>query len=152
MQWPVTSGQWSADEREEWLINTLMIIGNLTRDPELRATKDGTQVCTFTVAVNRKISRGTAEQTDYFRVTAWRGLAESCAKYLQKGRKVYVSGPVTQSSYQGRDGQMHGTMEVTANEVEFLSGTPNSDRPAVQDKAPDTNKGFVEVTEGDLPF
>ena len=106
-------------------MNKLTIIGNLTRDPELRTTSTGVNVCSFTVAVNRRMRRdaqGNAqEQTDFFRVTAWRERGELCAKYLSKGRKVCVVGPVTVQTYQGNDGTTRASLEVTADEVEFLS-------------------------------
>ena len=76
-------------------MNKLIIIGNLTRDPELRTTQDGTAVCNFTVAVNRKARTDGHPEADYFRVTAWRTLGESCAKYLTKGKKVCVIGAIS---------------------------------------------------------
>ena len=78
-------------------MNKLFIVGNLTRDPELRSTPSGDSVCDFTVAVNRRGRRdaqGTQPEADFFRVSAWRQLGENCAKYLAKGRKVAVTGSV----------------------------------------------------------
>lgn len=100
-------------------MNKCCVIGNLTRDPELRTTGNGVNVCNFTVAVNRH--RGEQEATDYFRVTAWRQLGENCAQYLAKGRKVAVIGVVTARAYTGSDGVVYATMELTADEVEFLT-------------------------------
>lgn len=135
-------------------MNKLMILGNLTRDPEMRVTRDGVQVCTFTVAVNRRAPKGT-EQTDYFKVTAWRGLAESCGKYLMKGRKVMVWGPVGVEAYEGRDGKTHVEMKVTAEDVEFVGGRETGDKPqaaSTQQTEEPKKDEWVEVTEGDLPF
>lgn len=101
-------------------MNKSMIIGNLTRDPELRSTQEGIPVCNFTVAVNRRTRAG-GQEADYFRVTAWRALGENCAKYLSKGRKVCVSGPVSARAYTGSDGIVRATLELTAEDVEFLS-------------------------------
>lgn len=98
-------------------MNRLTIIGNLVRDPELRTTQDGISVCGFTVAVNRKKD----EDADYFRVTAWRERGEICAKYLSKGKKVCVVGPVSVRTYTTNDGQTKASLEVQADEVEFLS-------------------------------
>ena len=101
-----------------------MIIGNLTRAPELRSTQTGLQVCTFTVAVNRRRSQNADSghpEADFFRVSAWRQLGENCAKYLAKGRKVCVVGPVSVRTYTGQDGQTRASMEVTADDVEFLT-------------------------------
>ena len=103
-----------------------MIIGNLTRTPELRSTTTGLQVCTFTVAVNRRRQQQEGQpEADFFRVSAWRQLGENCAKYLSKGRKVCVIGPVSCRTYTGNDGQVRASMEVTADDVEFL--TPRSE-------------------------
>ena len=82
-------------------MNQLTIIGNLVRDPELRSTKEGLPVCTFTVAVNRRMGKD-AEQADFFRVTAWRALGETAAKYLSKGRKVAVVGTVGVSPHRSK--------------------------------------------------
>ena len=101
-------------------MNKLTIIGNLTKDPELRTTQSGVSVCSFTVAVNRR-KKDQQEETDYFRVTAWRERAEICAKWLIKGRKVCVIGPVSVSTYAGQDGKTYANLEVLADEVEFLS-------------------------------
>ena len=141
-------------------MNKLFIIGNLTRDPELRQNKDGVPVCTFTVAVNRKRSQGVVEQTDFFRVTAWRGLAENCAKYLQKGRKVGVTGTVGISTYTGKDGMQHADLTVSADDVEFLTGSGMGDRvasgyanpPTIPPAQPQKKDEYIVVTEGDLPF
>ena len=79
-------------------MNKLTIIGNLTRDPELRTTASGVNVCSFTVAVNRRNRRDDQNgqpEADFFRVTAWRQLADICSKYLAKGRKVCVVGAVS---------------------------------------------------------
>lgn len=102
-------------------MNKLTIIGNLTKDPDLRSTQEGKSVCNFTVAVNRRNS----EDTDFFRVAAWNALGENCGKYLAKGRKVCVVGPVSVSTYTGQDGNVHASMEVAAQDVEFLSQREN---------------------------
>ena len=88
-------------------MNKLTIIGNLTRDPELRTTSAGVNVCDFTVAVNRRQRRDAQNgqpEADFFRVSAWRERGELCAKYLAKGRKVCVVGPVSVRTYTGNDG------------------------------------------------
>ena len=103
-------------------MNKLFIIGNLTSDPELLTTSTGVSVCTMNVAVNRRFSGANGErQTDFFRVTAWRQLGETCARYLSKGRKISVIGEVTARAYEGKDGTVRASLEVTADEVEFLS-------------------------------
>ena len=152
----------------------LQIIGNLTRDPELRTTQTGLSVCSFTVAVNQKPSRAQREANQqppakFFRVTTWRELAENCAKYLAKGRKVYCEGTIDTSAYIGQqDGQPHAGLEMTANEVEFLSSrgdtqdaapsagnaaqAPAAAAPVPAAQAPATPAGFTAVETDDLPF
>ena len=119
----------------------LFIIGNIVRDPEKRITPQGITVCSFTVAVNRRREA----EADFFRVTAWRELGESCAKYLSKGRKVAVIGQVSVSTYEGNDGKTRATMEVTAQDVEFLT-------PKDEQKPEPKKTGYVEVTDENLPF
>jgi len=139
-------------------MNKLTIIGNLTRDPELRTTSTGLNVCSFTVAVNRRRSANSNQpEADFFRVTAWRQLGENCQRYLAKGRKVAVVGPVSVSTYTANDGTTRASLEVTADDVEFLSSR-NEDAgyaPAAPSQpapvAPAMN-GFEEVDDEDLPF
>ena len=107
-------------------MNSLTIIGNLTSDPVLRSTQDGVSVCSFTVAVNRrKTPNNQNPPADFFNVTVWRGLGENCAKFLAKGRKVCVVGPVTLKTWENEN--KHGaSLEVKAEEVEFLSSASPS--------------------------
>lgn len=148
-------------------MNKLTIIGNVTKEPEMRTTQSGLPVCSFNVAVNRR--KGTqADQTeaDFFRVTAWRGLAQTCHMYLAKGRKVCVVGTVSASAYTGNDGKARASLEVTAEDVEFLSPRSDADakeaayvqqeREAIQNEPTQgsmlkQNSGFVEVDD-ELPF
>ena len=102
-------------------MNRLTIIGNLCQNPELRVTSQGISVCTFTVAVNRRNAKEGQPDADFFRVTAWRQMGENCGKFLAKGRKVAVVGMVSVSTYQANDGSTRAQMEVTADDVEFLS-------------------------------
>lgn len=136
-------------------MNKLTIIGNLTRDPELRTTQSGISVCSFTVAVNRRRTQGQQPEADFFRVSAWRQLGENCGKWLVKGKKVCVVGPVSVSTYQGNDGNMRAQMEITAEDVEFLSPagqveeTPQA-APAQQTAS--APAGFTAVETDELPF
>ena len=120
-------------------MNRLTIIGNLTGDPELRQTASGKAVCSFTVAVNRK----SRDEADFFRVSAWDKLGENCQKFLQRGRKVAVVGPVSVRTYEGRDGTTRASLEVMANDVEFLSARSES---------VDKQGGFTKVDVDELPF
>ena len=127
-------------------MNKIVIIGNLTGAPELRVTQSGVSVCQFNVAVNGKRKDDGAT---FFRVTAWRALGETCHKYLDRGRKVMVCGAVSASAYTGRDGKPRASLEVTAEDVEFLSSASGDSQ---QQSAPEAN-GFTPIDDGDeLPF
>ena len=138
----------------------LMIIGNLTKDPELRTTSTGLSVCSFTVAVNRRQTQQQRQnnqqpEADYFRVSAWRERGEVCAKYLSKGKKVCVIGTVSTRAYITSKGEAAASLEVTANEVEFLS--PRDEGQAQQSEPPkqvDQQTGYEQVPmeDDDLPF
>ena len=133
-------------------MNKLHIIGNLTRDPELRTVSNGINVCSFTVAVNRRRAQNNGQpEADFFRVTAWRQLGENCQKYLAKGRKVAVVGAVSLNTYTKSDGTTGASLEVTADDVEFLSARneAGSSAPA---SAPSANEGYSEVEDDELPF
>ncbi|MCE5342518.1 MAG: single-stranded DNA-binding protein [Eubacteriales bacterium] len=140
-------------------MNKLTIIGNLTRDPETRTVSTGNSVCSFTVAVNRRRAAQNTNQpeADFFRVSAWDKLGENCQRYLAKGRKVAVIGPVSVSSYEAKDGSgTRFTMEVRADDVEFLStkqddqASPTSGSSASAGNGKEN--GFSEVDDEDLPF
>lgn len=149
-------------------MNKLTIIGNLVRSPEQRTTQSGISVTTFTLAVNRRRQQEGQPDADFFRVTAWRGLAETCGKYLDKGRKVCVVGPVSINTYTGNDGQTRASMEVTAEDVEFL--TPRNEQSEkdlhqvqkeqaqeaayqkAEREAIQNEKDYVNVETDDLPF
>lgn len=105
-------------------INQVILMGNLTRDPELRTTPGGQPVCSFSLAVNRAWqdqSGQTQEAVDYFDITAWGKLGELVNQYLSKGRKCLVMGRLSQRSWE-KDGQKHNKVEVVANDVTFLDG------------------------------
>lgn len=109
-------------------INQVILMGNLTRDPELRTTPSGQSVCSFSLAVNRSWqdqSGQTQDAVDYFDVTAWGKLGELVEKYLKKGRKCLVQGRLSQRSWE-QDGQKRSKVEVVANDVTFLDGGSQS--------------------------
>ena len=104
----------------------LTIIGRLGADPELRYTPTGTAVCSFNVATDRTWNndQGVKQvETTWHRVTVWRKHAEVCAQYLSKGKMVLVTGSVKASGFTNRDGQISASLEVTADQVKFLSGS-----------------------------
>lgn len=128
-------------------MNKLIIIGNLTRDPERRVTTSGEEVADFTVGVNRRNS----QNADFFRCTAWGKQAQNCLQYLAKGRKVCVVGPVGVQTWTGQDGSARSSLTVNAQEVEFL--TPRDGGTTATGNAPQDQTGYTPVDPGDeLPF
>lgn len=126
-------------------MNRSILIGNLSRDPELKTTNSGISVCTFSIAVNRKNKNANGEKvTDFFSCVAWRGLGELCGKYLAQGKKVCVVGELQNRTYEAKDGTKRYIAEIIADDVEFLS--PKSEAKEMPDVS-----GFTEVDD-DLPF
>jgi len=136
------------------LLNRVILIGRLTRDPELRYTQQGTAVARFTLAVNRKFKR---EETDFIDIVVWQKLAENCAQYLTKGQLAMAEGRLQVRNYEGQDGQKRKAVEVVAEDVKFLSkpgtGSPaNSDyqgKPRQQDEWNDLGR---EVAIDEVDF
>ena len=148
-------------------MNHYIIIGNLVRDPETGATESGINWCRFTVAARKKRPKEGQPDAEFVRVTAWRGLGDTCAKYLRKGRKVCVIGEPVAHAWIGNDGAAKGQIEMNADEVEFLSsgqggaqGEPTDadappERGAATASAPavDPESGMTQVEDPeDLPF
>lgn len=133
-------------------MNKVIVIGNLTANPESRVvnTSNGSStVCNFTVAANRVV-RG-EKVVNYFRVTCWGKQAENAMKYLGKGRRVAVTGPVSANAYKAQDGSARANLEVSAEEIEYLSSRQEAAQPAVPPPPPDPNE-FTEVEDDELPF
>lgn len=140
-------------------MNKIFLIGNLTRDPETRTTTSGVSVCSFTIAVNRRFAgKDGNRETDFFRISAWRQQGENCQRYLAKGRKVAVVGELQARTYEGNDGTTRMSLEVTADEVEFLTpksaqeggGGYTAQQPA--SSALPEFASFENVGDDDLPF
>lgn len=127
-------------------MNKVFLIGNLSKDPELRTTNSGTSVCTFSIAVNRRKDKDGNSTADFFSIVAWRQLAELCGKYLAKGRKVSVVGELQNRSYEANDGTKRHVTEIVANEIEFI--TPKGESKEQANFA----EGFTEIDGSDLPF
>ena len=128
-------------------MNSLHIIGNLTRDPETRTTQSGSTVCSFTVAVNRRRANPDgSHDADFFRVSAWNQLGENCQKYLAKGRKVSVVGSVSAHAYAQQDGKPAASLDVMANDVEFLSAKNDAGNSGTDES------GYTPVESDDLPW
>ena len=111
-------------------LSKIILIGNLGKDPEMKYTQQGTPVTSFSVAVGRVLKTPDGqqtEQTDWYRVSAWRKLAEFTNEYLRKGSKVYVEGRLSTREWQGQDGQMRTSLEVDASEVIMLDSKAQSE-------------------------
>lgn len=141
-------------------MNKVFLIGNITRDPELTETSGGVSVCHFAIAVNRSYTSSDGErQTDFFNVTAWRGLAENIARYTKKGTKVAVSGSVQIRNYEDNNGNKRTAVDVIAQDVEFLTqrnagGDDFYDSPAPSSAGGSKKKPALETfdDDGDIPF
>lgn len=106
-------------------LNRVQLIGNLTRDPELRYTPQGTAVCSFSIATNRSWTTDSGEkkdEADFHRIVAWNKLAELCSQFLTKGKKVYVEGRLTTRNWTGQDGAQRSTTEVIISDMILLDG------------------------------
>ncbi len=129
-------------------LNRAMLIGNLTRDPELRKTANGTSVASFTIATNRVYTGSDGakkEQADYHSLVAWGRLGEVCAQYLVKGKKIYVDGRLQTREWEGQDGQKRYRTEVVLENMIMLDRAGQApsgaapklgDDPAAQQSAP----------------
>lgn len=153
-------------------MNKVFLIGNLTRDPEMRSTQSGIPVCNFSIAVNRRFRNAQTgqQETDFFNIVAWRQLAELCSRYLTKGRKVAVLGSIQTRTYEAQDGSKRSAFDIVADEVEFLSAQQNSGAPAGEYHTPSAapapasaprqqapayapaDSGFTQMDDDDLPF
>lgn len=130
-------------------MNKIILSGNLTREPELQSTQSGVSLCKFTVAVQDIVANDDGEkETDFFNVTAWRGLADNCGRYLTKGSKVLVVGKLKNRSYEGKDGTKKYVTDVLASEVEFLSKSKR-DESEQESRKPDMTP--ID-DDSDLPF
>jgi single-strand DNA-binding protein len=145
-------------------INRVVLIGNLTRDPELRHTPSGTAVCSLRLAVNTRRKDQTGQWTEkpnYFDVTVWGQQGENCAQYLQKGRPVGVDGRLEWREWDAQDGQKRQAVEIIADSVQFLGGRDgdggggfggggNQYVPASASSAPADD--FAPAADDDIPF
>ena len=128
------------------MLNKIMLIGNLGREPELQVTSDGTPFTKFSLAVNRytKTSSGERkEETEWFNIIAWRQLAETCERYLHKGSKVYIEGRLTQRKYTDKNGVERMSVEVIANDMEMLTPKSASSNEGYSAGSIDDNDPFL---------
>jgi len=134
-------------------LNKVQLIGNLTRDPELRYTPTGAAVCTIGLATNRSWTTEAGEkkeETEFHRVVAWNKLAELCSQLLAKGRKIYVEGRLRTNQWQGQDGSQRSTTEVVIEDMIILdSKRPIVGEPVASPEAPQAkpDQPLAEATE-----
>ena len=134
------------------MLNKIFLMGRLTRDPDLRRTKSGTPVASFSLAVDRDYKgQGGERETDFIDCTAWRGTAEFVSNYFTKGRMAVVEGRLQVTDYKDRDGNPRRSWTVVADNVYFgdskrVSGSNTEEAP------PENLRELTEEEEGDLPF
>ncbi len=139
-------------------MNKVILIGNLTRDPELSTTNSGVSVCRFGIAVQRNFQNNEGERdVDFFNIVVWRAKGENCHKFLKKGSKCAVIGRLQNSSYEANDGTKRTVTDIVADDVEFLgsrntdgSETTSAPRPTSAPKAETTE--LEPIDDDSLPF
>jgi len=134
------------------MFNRVILIGRLTRDPELRYTQSEIAVTQFMIAVDRPFkSQGGEKETDFIPIITWRQLAETCANYLRKGRLVAVEGRIQVRNYENNESRKVYVTEVIADGVRFLEG--NSSNESIPKQDPVLGEGKpVDISDDDLPF
>lgn len=137
-------------------MNKVILIGNLTKDPELTTTTSGISICRFTLAVSRRFTNSEGErETDFINVVVWRSLADNCHKFLRKGSKTAVVGNIQTRSYDAQDGSKRYVTEVVAEEVEFIGARVNNEEApdTIGDTKPQGGTTELKPIEDDtLPF
>ena len=136
-------------------MNKCMLIGNLTKDPELRSTTTGISVCSFSIGVSRRFQNQNGErETDFFNIVVWRKQGETAAKYLRKGSQVAISGQIQIRNYEAKDGTKRYVTEIIADEVQFLRSSNSDSKDGNSYNAPSPSKDgsqMLEINE-DMPF
>lgn len=136
-------------------MNRITLIGNLTNNPDVAATPSGISRSKFSIAVNRRYSKDGEKTVDFFNIVAWRGLADNCNKYLQKGKKVAVVGELQTDKYTDKNGIERVQYQIVADEVEFLSPNERTAQASGDSENPNSSADtFTDVSDsGDtLPF
>jgi single-strand DNA-binding protein len=143
--------------------NKVLLMGNLTRDPELSYTPQGTAVCKFGLAVNNSYLTATGERKEdplFIDIVVWKKQAESCATFLKKGRPVFIEGRLQLDNWQTTSGEKRSKMKVVANRVQFIGAKPKSGDEVSEDKVSGEEKtlpepssaGDQDIVEEDIPF
>lgn len=132
-------------------MNKAILIGRLANDPEYRQTSNGTSVCKFRLAVNRRHTNADGQrQADFLEIITWRGLADNVHRYLSKGKQAGVVGEIQTRSYEAQDGTKRYVTEIVADDVEFL--TPKSTGEGNGSATGGSEGGFTENDDDELPF
>lgn len=131
-------------------MNCVVLIGRLTKDPEIRYTQNQLAIASFTIAIDRPAKKDDEKKTDFPRVTALGKVAEACEKYLFKGRLVAVRGRIQTGSYTNKDGNKVYTTDVFAEQVKFLERGER--QPSDSDNMAPLPEGFEEIDDQDIPF
>lgn len=131
-------------------MNKVILVGRLTKDPELKFSSQGTAVATFTLAVDRKFVNQTTGQreADFINIVAWKGLAETIANYCKKGQRIGITGRINTRAYQAQDGSNRHVTEVIAEDMDFLESKKGNQGGSSSD-APE---GYVPMDDEDIPF
>lgn len=128
-------------------MNSVVLVGRLTRDPEVRYTPENLAVARFSIAINRMPGRNGEERgADFPNIVVFGKQAENCEKFLTKGKQVAIQGHIQTGSYRGKDGKMVYTTDVVADRVEFLGNKQDGQQPSY------TPEGFTEINDDDIPF
>jgi single-strand DNA-binding protein len=143
------------------MLNKIMLIGNLGKDPDFNVTPDGTPVAKFSMAVSRNTKNRNGDrvkETEWFNIVAWRQLAEICEKYLHKGSKVYIEGRLSQRKYTDKEGVQRTAVEVIANDMQMLdpkessgSYAPSGTSTEYSSSAPQSDDFDPFLDSDDLP-
>lgn len=148
------------------MINRVVLVGRLTRDPELRRTSSGIAVASFTIAVDNRVKSGAEKSASFIPCTVWNQAADNMAKFTRKGSLVGIEGRLNQRTYDAKDGRRVNVLEVICDTVQFLDpkGSSNVENTASQPEAPfaqpntnseetsDRNLSSIDITDDDFPF
>ena len=135
-------------------MNSVILIGRLTQDPQATTLDSGHSYCRFSIAVNRRFTRNGESQADFINIITWDALAQNCVKYLVKGSQVAVQGSIQTGSYE-RDGVKRQTFDIRADQVEFLSRANSNGTGAGESVKPTKDESIEKLTEvedDDMPF
>lgn len=145
------------------MLNRVILIGRLTKDPEMRYTPAGVAVTQFTLAVDRPVAAGKEKEVDFINIVVWRQLAETCAQYLRKGRLTAVEGRIQVRNYDNNEGKRVYVTEVIADNVRFLESSGSGSGEPKQEEKPRYGNGTkrdpfiddgkpIDISDDDLPF